>query len=178
MKEKIRIDWISTVTIVAFTYVVSLLIAYLLDDAVSFSGIYNEYLATALHNNASRTYSIVWEICFFCAYMIANLIAYFLPRKRRREFLSETKGLIPIKQGLFWHLRNNWATELLILAILSAITIGCYFIAPRFSPLGIVYRLCGPVFGTFLTPLFIALFQHNHILFSQYRWRISHYMHK
>lgn len=178
MKSKAKIDIKTTIIIVFFTYAGSLFLTFWLNEAVSFSGIYNEYLATALHNNASRTYSIVWEICFLCAYIIANLIAYFLPRKRRREFLSETKGLISIKQGLFWHLRNNWATELLILAILSAITIGCYFIAPRFSPLGIVYRLCGPVFGTFLTPLFIALFQHNHILFSQYRWRISHYMHK
>lgn len=178
MKSKAKIDIKTTIIIVFFTYAVSLLLTFWLNEAVDFSGIYNEYLGTYVAKNANLTYSVVWEICFLCAYIIANLIAYFLPRKRRREFLSETKGLIPIKQGLFWHLRNNWATELLILTILSAITIGCYFVAPHFSPLGIVYRLCGPVFGTFLTPLFIALFQHNHILFSQYRWRISHYMHK
>ena len=176
MKSKAKIDIKTTIIIVFFTYAGSLFLTFWLNEAIDFSGIYNEYLATALHNNASRTYSIVWEICFLCAYIIANLIAYVLLKKRRKEFISETKGLIPIKQGFFWHLRRNWMTELLILAILSAITIGCYFIAPRFSPLGIVYRLCGPVFGTILTPLFIALFQHNHILFSQYRWRISHYM--
>lgn len=178
MKSKARFDIKTTIIIVFFTYAGSLFLTFWLNEGVSFSGIYNEYLKNYVAKNEKLTYAVVWEVCFFCSYIIANLITYCFQKKQKKDFLSTTKGLISKKNGLFWHLRRNWMTELLILAILTAITIITYITSPHFSPFGIVYRLCGITCGGLLTPLLIAIFQLNHIVFSQYRWRISHYMHE
>lgn len=178
MKNRLKIDFKTTGVIVLFTYLGSLALSYWVNECVKFSGIFSSSLKEYVQRDENFIYSIVWEICFFCSFIFMSLLVYCFQRRRKKQFLLTTKGLITIKKGLFWHIKNYLYTEITILIITTIITIVIYVISPYYSPLGILFRICGVSIGAVLTPFFLGMIQINNIIFSQYRWRISYYMHE
>lgn len=161
-------------------FAISYVIAIVFEEAVDFSGIYGiNSVKQLIYENEQLVYNVVWEICFLIAFVLVNIVIYTAQKARRQKFLKDTKGLIPRKEGLIWHLKNYGQTELVILVSQSLVFLFiCLVGYQNISPFGLIYRLCGVPFGFVVSVVLMGIIQMNHILYSQYHWRVHCYMHE
>ena len=123
--------------------------------------------------NGEYIFSVAQEICFLISFVVANMILHVYEKGWRKQFLQDTKGLIPIKEGLAYHIQNHIIAETIIVSVCAIGFLTLYLIDSSLSPAGILYRACGIPLGFLVSVLFLIAIQTGHIMLAQYRWRIN-----
>ena len=100
---------------------------------------------------ANRLSKIIFSACMLTAFIPSFVLSYRLSKKRKEKFLSETNGLIPVKEGLIYHFKNHWLSEAAIFIFNLAVSI----FANIFSPTFLFRILCGKALSLPLSIIFI-----------------------
>ena len=161
------------------TYLCSLVFAYFLEEFVRFSALFElEFFAKRINQDDQLVWDITYEICFLIAYMIFHIVFSIAYKARRKEFINDTKGLITKKAGLIYHIKHYWINDIIIIAIQVMAYLILFLSNESLCPIAIIYRFCGVPLGIFVTTIFLTAIHATHILWAQYNWRISYYMHE
>ncbi len=162
-----------------FNYVSALLFAYFLEEAVRFSAIFDlKFLAERINVNDPLVWDITYEICFLISFIIFHIIFSIAHKSRRKDFINDTKGLVLKKDGLVYHVKRYWINDIIVIILQVIIYLILFLSAKELCPVAIVYRLLGTPIGIIASLILLIGLQTNHILWSQYNWRVSHYMHE
>lgn len=161
------------------TYLCSLLLAYFLEEFVRFSSLLDlKFFAERVNTADPFVWDITFEICFLTAYLIFHIIFYIAYKSRRKEFIKDTKGLITQKDGLIYHVKKYWINDTIIISIQVMAYLSLFLGKKSLCPTAIIYRFCGVPFGLVASSVFLVAIHLSHIVWSQYNWRVSHYMHE
>jgi hypothetical protein len=176
--KKLKFEPSSLLYLIAM-YLCSLLLTYLLEEFVRFSALFDlKFFAERINAGDPFVWDITFEICFLIAYLIFHIIFCIADKSRRKEFLKDTKGLITQKDGLVYHLKNHWISDIVIVSIQTIVYLVLFLSKKHFSPTAIIYRFCGVPFGLIASVVFLAAIHLAHIVWAQYNWRVSYYMHE
>ena len=160
-------------------YLCSLLLTYLLEEFVRFSALFDlKFFAERINAGDPFVWDITFEICFLIAYLIFHIIFCIADKSRRKEFLKDTKGLITQKDGLIYHVKKYWINDTIIISIQVIAYLSLFLGKKSLCPTAIIYRFCGVPFGLVASSVFLVAIHLSHIVWSQYNWRVSHYMHE
>ena len=161
------------------TYLCSLLLAYFLEEFVRFSSLLDlKFFAERVNTADPFVWDITFEICFLIAYLIFHIIFCIADKSRRKEFLKDTKGLITQKDGLIYHVKKYWINDTIIISIQVIAYLSLFLGKKSLCHTAIIYRFCGVPFGLVASSVFLVAIHLSHIVWSQYNWRVSHYMHE
>ena len=161
------------------TYLCSLIFAYFLEEFVRFSALFDlKFFAERINAAEPLVWDITFEICFIIAYVISHIIFCILYRSRRKEFIKDTKGLITKKDGLIYHLKNYWISDTIIISIQVIAYLILFLSKKSLCPVAIIYRFCGVPFGLIASVGFLIAIHLAHVVWAQYNWRVSYYMHE
>lgn len=154
-------------------------LGHLLEDFVRFSALFElNFFAERINANNPMVWDITFEICFLLAYIICHSIFCITYKSRRKKFIEDTKGLITKKDGLIYHLKHHIITDITVISIQIIVFLVLFLFKPSLCPVAIIYRLCGIPFGLIVNAAFLITIHLCHILWPQYHWRVSHYMHE
>ena len=105
-------------------------------------------------------------------------------KKRKKEFIEHSKGTIPYKDAMVFHLKRYglldaifFGTLLLVLAIVFAISKGALVVLV-FPAAFFMFDTFGVVLGLVLTLLLMCLSMLFGIFFSQKKWRANYLIHQ
>ena len=161
------------------TYLCSLLLAYFLEEFVRFSSLLDlKFFAEQINTADPFVWDITFEICFLIAYLIFHIIFCIAYKSRRKEFIKDTKGLITQKDGLIYHVKKYWINDTIIISIQVIAYLSLFLGKKSLCPTAIIYRFCGVPFGFIASVVFLAAIHLAHIVWAQYNWRVSYYMHE
>ncbi len=161
------------------TYLCSLVLAYFLEEFVKFSALFDlEFFAERINAGDPLVWDITFEICFLIAYLIFHIIFCIAYKSRRKEFIKDTKGLITQKDGLIYHLKNHWISDIVIDSIQTIVYLVLFLNKNSFCPTAIIYRFFGVPFGLIASAVFLVAIHLTHIVWAQYNWRVNHYMYE
>ena len=161
------------------TYVCALLFACFLEEFVRFSALFElKFFAERINVEDPLIWNITYEICFLLSYIIFHIIFYIAYKSRRKEFIDNTRGLISKKDGLIYHVKKYWLSDIWIIFIQVVAYLILFLLNRSFCPIAIIYRFCGVLFGVIVSIVFLIVMYINHVIFAQYRWRVNHYMHE
>lgn len=176
--KKLKFEPQSLLYLIA-TYLCSLLLAYFLEEFVRFSALFDlKFFAERINADDPLVWDITYEICFLIAYVIFHIVFCIAYKSRRKEFIKDTKGLITKKDGLIYHIKHYWINDVVIIALQVVAYLILFLSKKSFCPTAIIYRFCGVPFGLIASVVFLVAIQIAHIVWAQYNWRVSHYMHE
>ena len=179
MTNKLRIDIKTVIAIVAINVVGSLVLGLLLGSFVfmEVSGSYDYgYLKINGYESGELIYVVGYETGHLVAFIIVNFCAYMFCKARKKEFISETSGLLTKKDGLSWHVQKYKNTEIAILSVQAVIFLVIQLFFKEHGAFSVIYRALGIPLGFIVSILVMAALQISHIVASQYYWRIRYYM--
>ena len=161
------------------TYACSLILGFFLEEAVHFSALFElKIFAERINANDPLVWDITHEICFLIAYVICHIVFCIAYKSRHKEFIKDTKGLITKKDGLIYHIKHYWTSDAVIIAVQVVVYLTLFLSKETLCPVAIIYRFCGITLGLIISAIFLAAIHINHILWAQYNWRVTHYMHE
>ena len=100
------------------TYLSSLILAYFLDEFVRFSALFElKFFAERINVDNPLVWDITYEICFLFTYIIFHIVFSIAYKSRRKEFIKDTKGLITKKDGLIYHIKHYYVTDIVIIVL-------------------------------------------------------------
>lgn len=162
-----------------FNYVSAVISAYFLEEAVRFLAIFDlKFFAELINVNDSLVWDITYEICFLISFIIFHIVFSITYKSRRKDFINDTKGLILKKDGLVYHIKHYWINDIILIILQVVIYLILFLSAKAYCPVAFIYRLFGTPIGIIASLIFLIWIQINHILWSQYNWRVSYYMHE
>lgn len=154
-------------------------LGHLLEDFVRFSALFElKFFAERINANDPMVWDITFEICFLLAYIICHSIFCITYKSRRKKFIEDTKGLITKKNGLLYHSEHHLLTDAVIILIQTVVYLALFLLKRTLCPVAIIFRLCGLPLGVIVSVVFLIVIHLCHILWAQYHWRVSHYMHE
>ena len=157
----------------------SLALAYFLEENVRFLALFElEFFAKRIDVNNPLVWDITYEICFLIAYIIIHIIFSIAYKSRREEFIKDTKGLVTKKDGLIYHINHHGTNDIVMIAVQVIAFLILFLTKYSLCPMAIIYRFCGVPLGIITSAIFLTTIQVNHVLWAQYNWRVSHYMHE
>ena len=178
MLKKYKIEPKSWIYLIS-TYLCAWGMAYLLEEFVRLSAIYKlDFFAERIDIDNPLVWEITFEICFLIAFIISHIIFSMINKARRNAFIEDTMGLITKKDGLIYHIKSYGLNDIVIIGVQVVLCLILFLIKASFSPMAIIYRLCGVPLGVIVSALALAVIYVNHILWAQYHWRVKHYMHE
>ena len=161
------------------TYLCSLILAYFLEEFVRFSALFElKFFAERINADDPLVWDITYEICFLIAYVIFHIVFCIADKSRCKEFIKDTKGLITKKDGLIYHIKHYLINDVVIIALQVVAYLILFLSKKALCPMAIIYRFCGVPLGIIVSTIFLTAIHINHILWAQYNWRVSHYMHE
>lgn len=176
--KKIKFEPQSLIYLIA-TYLSSLIFAHFLEEFVRFSALFDlKFFADRIDVDNPLVWDTTYEICFLIAYIILHIVFYIAYKLRRKEFIKDTKGLITKKDGLIYHIKHYFVNDIIIIVLQVVAFMILFLIKNSLCPIAIIYRICGIPLGTIASAIFLTSIHINHVLWAQYNWRVSHYMHE
>ena len=161
------------------TYLSSLILAYFLEEFVRFSALLElKFFAERINVDNPLVWDITYEICFLFAYIIFHIVFSIAYKSRRKKFIKDTKGLITKKDGLIYHIKHYYVTDIVIIVLQAVAFMVLFLIKSSLCPMAIIYRICGVPLGIVASTIFLIAIHISHVLCAQYNWRVSHYMHE
>jgi hypothetical protein len=161
------------------TYLSSLLLAYFLEEFVRLSALFDlKFFAERINADDPLVWDITYEICFLIAYVIFDIVFCIAYNSRRKKFIKDTKGLITKKDGLIYHLKNYWISDTIIISIQVIAYLILFLSKKSLCPIAIIYRFCSVPFGLIASVGFLIAIHLAYVVWAQYNWRVSHYMHE
>ena len=159
------------------TYLCAWGFAYLLEEFVRFSGLFEfELFNERINSDDKLVWEITFEICFLIAFIIFHIIFSMINKTRRKAFIEDTMGLITKKDGLIYHIKSYGLNDIVIIGVQVVLYLILFLIKASLCPLSIIYRFCGLTLGVIISATFLAVLYVNHILWAQYHWRVKYYM--
>ena len=154
-------------------------LGHLLEDFVRFSALFElKFFAERINADDPLVWDITFEICFLLAYIICHSIFCITYKSRRKKFIEDTKGLITKKNGLLYHSEHHLLTDAVIILIQTVVYLALFLLKRTLCPVAIIFRLCGLPLGVIVSAVFLIVIHLCHVLWAQYHWRVSHYMHE
>ena len=176
--KKFKLEPQSLIYLIA-TYLCSLISAYFLEEFVRFSALFElKFFAERINADDPLVWDITYEICFLIAYVIFHIVFCIAYKSRCKEFIKDTKGLITKKDGLIYHIKNYWINDVVIIVLQVVAYLILFLSKKSLCPIAIIYGFCGVPLGIIASTIFLTAIHITHILWSQYNWRVSHYMHE
>ena len=176
--KKFKFERQSLLNLIAIFFC-SLILAYFLEEFVRFSALFElKFFAERINTNDPLVWDKTYEICFLISYVIFHSVFSIAYKLRRKKFIKDTKGLITKKDGLIYHIKHYWTTDIVIIAIQVVAYLILFLSKNSLCPIAIIYRFCGVPFGLAVSAVFLVSIHITHILLAQYHWRVSHYMHE
>ena len=184
LAEDSLLDVIKSVFLtVILGWIINIVLAYILDILVmsaalpQFGGLFpalQEHLrAISTDTNASERFAdLIFCACMLLSCIPSFTITYRFNKRRKEKFLSETKGFIPRKEGLIFHLKKHWLSE----AAISICQLILFLSTGLFSPTGFFRILIGKAAAFPISILLILIVQILGILSSQSHWRAVHFI--
>ena len=176
--KKFKFESQSVLYLIA-TYICSLIFAYFLEEFVRFLALFElKFFAERIDVDNPLVWDITYEICFLIAYIIFHIVFSIAYKSRRKEFIKDTKGLITKKDGLIYHINHYLVNDIVIIAVQMLAFLILFLNKNSLCPIAIIYRVCGVPLGIIASTIFLTATYVNHVVWAQYNWRVSHYMHE
>lgn len=127
-------------------------------------------------------YNIVYSIGSVISIFPSTILAYRISKKRKKDFLSQTKGRISYVDGINYHFTKHGLSDLIFSSITIILPTLIYIIASkspliRFFPTAFyMLNSLGVIFGFLVTTLLTALAMFCGIFFSQKKWRAEYFI--
>ena len=192
MKTKISIDKLKSSIIVCFFMVlfnflfsmaVFLLIWYWAMPNISFL---IPPLKTWLESLGDETLPVAYDILYAVSSLIAvfpsTTLAFRISKKRKKEFLADSKGRISYANGIKYHIYKYGAYDLASISVLTLILTIVYMIAGdvfvvRVFPIVFtMVQALGGIIGFVVVIILICASMIVAMFFSQKKWRAEYFL--
>ena len=122
-------------------------------------------------------YRTIRQTCALIAVVPAICGANVLVRRRMRLFIHETAGLITLREGLIYHIKNHLGYDVATVAVIVVAGLIVYFFdrGVGVSPFHILYCKLGVLPAIVISALIAGASQLLGIIYAQNYWRADYF---
>lgn len=183
LKDSLLIALLSIVFNFIFYMVVFLLIwSWLIPGICLFVPPLKAWFEALNQGDTSAALVIMDAISAVVAAFPACALALKFSKKRKKEFLEKTGGIVSYKEGIRIHyltyVKSDTVAYLLLTVLFALIFIifGDIILARVFPLVCMTFKALGIILGTLTTVITLALSSVASVFFAQRRWRAEHFI--